>query len=737
MVDDERHVAAGYAPAGAVLPLHGERPAVGASAFSTILSDILGVTGTIAKSVGGARHSGDAVAGRATGAIASPPGRNSGPAGRQVGRNPGDDSPDPTPTPPSQGAPDNPGLERSRQEMAIAFQPILRSFLLPIAIFYLLVIIPDFLWSPFVGASLMSLQAVGTAVAALLCHRLLGRRQVGFSGLELIGASILLLIYANCCKLLVMDFAPPNLTYFLILFILTGAIAISIRLIITLCSLALVTMLGAAHAMGGNTLAYYAFASLAAAVAAAGTAISTRRAVLGVLRARMTADHLRHEAEKRVGCDPLTGLPNRRGFGAVLAEAAGHGANLHVAVIGLERFALVKDLYGYTLGDALVLEASRRILSCCRPGDRLVRLATAEFALVIPRPLDAAALEGLGRCICEALLAPFDLSGTSVSVTASIGFSHYPTDAENPVRVYEQASHALYRAKRSARGGVVIFSPEHERERRRIVELEEAIRSADFDREISVAFQPQYDMATGRTDGFEALARWQSPVLGAVSPAEFVSVAERAGLMEQLTATVLRKALAEASSWPADIGLSVNLSALDLMSRASMENIVSAVENGPVAASQLIFEITETVMMRDFLGVRDVLFRLAGLGCRIALDDFGSGYSSFAYIHRFPLHRVKTDRSFVLRLQDEAEIGRGILKTIADLCANLGVECLAEGVETERDLRLVEEAGVKRIQGYYFGRPMRAAEIPAYLKAESSVGEAAIPAGSDASSSPA
>ncbi len=553
---------------------------------------------------------------------------------------------------------------------------------------------------------------------ALFCRHLLGRRQAGFVQLELIGALILLLIYANCCKLLAVDFAPPNLTYFLILFILTAAIAISIRLIVTLCSLALVTTLAAAWAMAGNTFAYYAFASLAAAVAAAGTAISTRRSVLGVLRARMTADHLRHEAEQRAIRDPLTGLPNRDGFAAVLAEAAGHGADLHVAAIGLERFALVKDLYGYTLGDALVLEASRRILACSRPGDRVVRLATAEFALVIPRPLDPAALEELGRSICEALHAPFDLSGTSVSVTASIGFSHDPADAGNPVRVYEQASHALYRAKRSARGGVVIFSPEHERERRRIVELEQAIRNADFDREISVVFQPQYDLATGRTDGFEALARWQSPVLGAVSPAEFVSVAERAGLMEQLTAAVLRKALTEAASWPEHIGLSVNLSALDLMSRTSMENIIRAVESGTIAADRLIFEITETVMMRDFLHVRDVLFRLAGLGCRIALDDFGSGYSSFAYIHRFPLHRVKTDRSFVLRLQDEEEIGRGILKTIADLCTSLGVECLAEGVETERELRLVEEAGVKRIQGYHFGRPMRAAEIPAYLSAE-------------------
>jgi diguanylate cyclase (GGDEF)-like protein len=607
---------------------------------------------------------------------------------------------------------------RSRHEMASVFQPVLRSFMLPIAVFYVVVIVPDFLWSPFATALAMSIQALGTAAVALLCHRHLRRRDVGFGALELIGGLILVLIYANCCKLLAVDFKPPNLTYFLILLIVTAAIAISIRLIVAICTLALVTMLAAAYAMGLETLTYYAFASLAAAVAAAGTAISTRMAVLGALRARATAEHLRHNAEEQAGCDPLTGLPNRLRFAAILHEAAGDGTNLHVAAVGLERFALVKDLYGYSLGDALVLEASRRILSCCAPEDKLVRLATAEFALVIPRPLDAQALSRLGRSICDVLHAPFDLSGTSVSVTASIGFSHYPTDAENPLRVYEQASHALYRAKRSARGGMVVFSPEHERERRRIVELEQAIRNADFDREISVVFQPQYDMTGGRTDGFEALARWQSPVLGAVSPAEFVSVAERAGLMEQLTAAVLRKALAEAVAWPDHIGLSVNLSALDLMSRSSMDNIVKAVESGTIAAHRLVFEITETVMMRDFLHVRDVLFKLADLGCRIALDDFGSGYSSFAYIHRFPLHRVKTDRSFVLRLKDEEEIGRGILKTIADLCANLGVECLAEGVETERDLRLVEEAGVRRIQGYYFGRPMQASEIPGYLASE-------------------
>lgn len=469
--------------------------------------------------------------------------------------------------------------------------------------------------------------------------------------------------------------------------------------------------------MAGNTFAYYAFASLAAAVAAAGTAISTRRSVLGVLRARMTADHLRHEAEQRAIRDPLTGLrtgmvlppfsPRRQAMAQISMSprsglSASPSSRISTAIPWATRW--------FWKPPAASSPALGRATGWCGWQPPNSRSSS--------RALDPAALEELGRSICEALHAPFDLSGTSVSVTASIGFSHDPADAGNPVRVYEQASHALYRAKRSARGGVVIFSPEHERERRRIVELEQAIRNADFDREISVVFQPQYDLATGRTDGFEALARWQSPVLGAVSPAEFVSVAERAGLMEQLTAAVLRKALTEAASWPEHIGLSVNLSALDLMSRTSMENIIRAVESGTIAADRLIFEITETVMMRDFLHVRDVLFRLAGLGCRIALDDFGSGYSSFAYIHRFPLHRVKTDRSFVLRLQDEEEIGRGILKTIADLCTSLGVECLAEGVETERELRLVEEAGVKRIQGYHFGRPMRAAEIPAYLSAE-------------------
>jgi predicted signal transduction protein with EAL and GGDEF domain len=178
----------------------------------------------------------------------------------------------------------------------------------------------------------------------------------------------------------------------------------------------------------------------------------------------------------------------------------------------------------------------------------------------------------------------------------------------------------------------------------------------------------------------------------------------------RLLAVDPRFALAAAVTWPAEVSLSFNLSALDLVSNRSIGNICRIVRDSGIDPERLAFEITETVVMTDFERARDSLVVLAGMGCRIALDDFGSGYSSFAYIHRFPLHRIKTDRCFVTRLAEDDAIGHTILRAIADLSANIGVECLAEGVETQEELRTVRSAGIRYVQGYLFGKPMSAAE---------------------------
>lgn len=237
-------------------------------------------------------------------------------------------------------------------------------------------------------------------------------------------------------------------------------------------------------------------------------------------------------------------------------------------------------------------------------------------------------------------------------------------------------------------------------------------------KELYLDFQPQFDILTERTSGFEALARWASPTLGTVNPGLFIAAAERTGMIERITGILLQKAIAAALTWPPKVSLSFNLSPVDLVSPRSIANVTRIVRESGIAPERLTFEITETMVMSDFECARESLVALADMGCRIALDDFGSGYSSFAYIHRFPLHRLKTDRCFVTQLADESASGFGILLAIAELCANLGLECLAEGVETEEEMRSVRQAGVRFVQGYLYGRPMNAAAAAAHAAAQ-------------------
>ncbi|TWF54756.1 diguanylate cyclase/phosphodiesterase [Neorhizobium alkalisoli] len=613
-----------------------------------------------------------------------------------------------------------------QREVSKAFRPIVRGFMLPVVAFYTIVIIPNFLLSPLWEATRMSSLSLLTALAALVCRSLLRSPDVSFARLEAVGAAMLLLIYANCCNVVYVLFQAPNLIYFLLLFIVTAAVAVSIRLIVAISLVVLATMLAVAYAMSPEVLLTYAFASVAAALAAGGLAIMTRGAVMKTVRARLLADRLRSRAEVLADHDALTGLPNRRCFFSCIEKAIARDdapAVFHLALIDLDGFKPVNDLYGHAIGDELLVEVARRIRFACAGEDMVSRLGGDEFAIAVSRRLSLAELEMFGARICETLRQPFVLSGIRISVTGSIGIAHYPENGRDLRQIYERADHALYRAKRDRRGRTVIFSSEHEAELSGNGRIEQALRTADLDAEFSVMFQPQHDLMRARTTGFEALARWNSPILGFVGPQHFIAAAERCGLIEQLTAVLLRKALSAAAGWPEHVRLSVNLSALDLMSSRSIDDICRIVGESGFDPERLTFEITETSIMHDIEKAKTSLDILSGLGCRIALDDFGSGYSSFAYIHRLPLNRIKMDRNFVTRLSEEEKVSRDIIRAIAELCANLGVECLAEGVETESELMAVRLAGVRYIQGYYFGRPQTAADALAHLEAENGTGQ--------------
>ncbi len=616
--------------------------------------------------------------------------------------------------------------ESIRDGMARAFGPIIRGFLVPVFVFYVIIGIPHLmLRSPADAALLFSLSA-GTAAVAFFFRRSLRLKDVSFSRLELIGSVVLMLIYLNTCALLYIDFHPANLIYFLLLMMLASAVGISIRLVAGVSFITLATMLALAYALGSEAFFYYSFVSLAGAFSAIGLAILMRGAVLKAVRSRLLAERLRERAERQADFDALTGLPNRRNFFATLEQLIGGnpvpGAGVQVGIIDLDGFKPVNDLYGHAVGDDLLVEVGRRIRRACPPDYLVARLGGDEFALAVNRPFSEDGLVFLGSSICEAVRRPFVISGISISISASVGFARHPQNGRTVREIYERADHALYQAKRSTRGDVMIFSARHEAEMNDLGRIEQTLRGSDLVREFSVVFQPQFDLMQQRISGFEALARWDSPALGKVSPTLFIAAAERTGLMERITGILLEKALAAALTWPDNVSLSFNLSALDLVSSRSIDNICRIVRASSIDPQRLTFEITETAVMTDFERARDSLVVLAGMGCRIALDDFGSGYSSFGYIHRFPLHRIKTDRCFVTRLAEDDAVGHNILKAIADLSANLGLECLSEGVETEEELRTVQSAGIRYIQGYLFGKPMSTAEAGERLAGEAALG---------------
>lgn len=609
--------------------------------------------------------------------------------------------------------------EAIRDATARTFAPIIRGFLVPVIIFYLLISIPHVaLRAPGDAALLFSLSA-STAVVTFFLRKTMRLKDVSFVQLELIGSVVLMLIYLNTCAVLYVDFHPANLIYFLLLMMLASTVGISIRVVAGVSTITLATLLALAYALGRETFFYYSFVGLAGAFSAIGLAILMRGAILKAVRSRLLAEGLRERAERQADFDALSGLPNRRSYFANLEQMmAAPGASVYVGIIDLDGFKPVNDLYGHAVGDDLLVEVAARIRNACPPAYLVARLGGDEFALAIDRSLAHDTLTHLGAAICEALRRPFTISGISIAISGSIGFAHFPSNGTTAREIYERADHALYCAKRATRGDVMIFTDRHEAEMNDYGLIEQTLRNADLLKELYLDFQPQFDILTQRTSGFEALARWASPTLGTVNPGLFIAAAERTGMIERITGILLQKAIAAAVTWPDKISLSFNLSPVDLVSPRSIANVTRIVRESGIAPERLTFEITETMVMSDFECARASLVTLADMGCRIALDDFGSGYSSFAYIHRFPLHRLKTDRCFVTQLADDSASGFGILLAIAELCANLGLECLAEGVETEEQMRSVQQAGVRFVQGYLYGRPMSAAAAAAHAAAQ-------------------
>ena len=411
---------------------------------------------------------------------------------------------------------------------------------------------------------------------------------------------------------------------------------------------------------------------------------------------------------KLANMDTLTNLPNRRAFfqqiESLITSHLTDGMNFAVALVDLDGFKTINDCYGHGTGDEILVEVARR-LETLPDNVFKSRLGGDEFALLIMEQCKPEELQSIGNKICTLLSNRYHLTNVDATLSASVGFACCPEAGIDRERLVENADYALIHAKQNRRGAAVIFNNDLGLEMRALGRIDQALRSADLDRELSVMLQPIVRAADGNVRSHEVLARWTSPVLGVVSPYDFIRAAERSDTIHRVTLTLFNKTLRAMEAGDIIGPVSFNLSARDIAHPETVLHIVSVVRTSSVEPQRITFEVTETAFMADFQQASDVLAMLRHLGCRVALDDFGSGYSSLSYVHRLPLDSIKIDQSFVSEIET-SETARGIVKTIVEMCRNLDLFCIVEGVETKGQVETLRELGCDAMQGYYFSKPM-------------------------------
>jgi diguanylate cyclase (GGDEF)-like protein len=432
----------------------------------------------------------------------------------------------------------------------------------------------------------------------------------------------------------------------------------------------------------------------------------------------------RHRSEAKIAFmarhDALTGLPNRvvlrERLDQVINGARDGGGQFAVHVLDLDRFKEVNDALGHPIGDALLKAVARRLRACVRDSDTLARLGGDELCIIQAVADPTADPAALAKRVIEVLSEPFDLQEHHVTVGVSIGIAVTPADGSDADTLIRSADLALYRAKSDGRGRFCFF--EHEMDlrmqTRRI--LERDLRNALIANEFELHYQPLFSLEREAICGCEALLRWNHRTRGMLSPGDFIPLVEETGLIIPIGEWVLRRACAEAATWPHDIKVAVNLSPAQFKCKTLVEAIVAALAASGLNPQRLELEITETVMLEDTDGAFATLQRLRNLGVRIALDDFGTGYSSLSNLRKFSFDKIKIDRSFVGDLGQADVDALAVVRSMVQLGASLGIATTAEGVETREQLDQLRAEGCTEIQGHYFSPARSASEIAKLLR---------------------
>ncbi|MFL6626890.1 MAG: putative bifunctional diguanylate cyclase/phosphodiesterase [Vitreoscilla sp.] len=421
--------------------------------------------------------------------------------------------------------------------------------------------------------------------------------------------------------------------------------------------------------------------------------------------------------------DALTGLPNRSlardrfEQAAAIARRGGHGVAM--LYLDLDNFKNVNDTLGHGSGDTLLRQVSDRLSALLRTADTVARLGGDEFLLLVPEVADADAVGDIADKVVAGLTVPFDVIGMEIFSGCSLGVTMFPADGEDFDSLLKKADIAMYRAKESGRNAYRFWDGEMNASVVEHVELLSAMRAALAHRAFTLSYQPQFDLRTGRLIGAEALIRWRHPEKGPISPARFIPLAERSGLIVPIGDWVLQEACAQAQRWRAagwtDLTISVNVSPVQFRRGSVETSVAQALADSGLPSVNLELELTESLLIQDSLQLAESLASLRRMGVRFAIDDFGTGYSNLAYLKRFEVERLKIDQTFVRRLTDDVQ-DQAIVRAIVQMASSLNLFTVAEGVEDGATLALLGDLGCQQGQGFHWSPAVPAVEFEAFLR---------------------
>ncbi len=613
------------------------------------------------------------------------------------------------------------------------YRPILRGYFGAFALYYFAMFPTHLLY--FTGFERVQMGSLSVIAGSIGLYGFLKlRRPTLPDWTEAVFIAMNISVVCNVIAALTINFQPAKLTYFIMMVMVFGLASVNLRQSLLSIGLAMLAMLYFLPRVDAGTYLVFGFLTFAAALASLSIAYLLRRSITDIAEAKLQAQSQLEEArivgqdlrEKSLS-DSLTKLPNRRAFFSALRKAMANlsdaseaeeteTASSWLILVDLDGFKAVNDIHGHLTGDALLQEVAQRLNMCTGVNAHVCRMGGDEFSVL----LTSEQTEDGTRTRCEswltALSRPYVIDGRHVQISASIGCKQLEPGKSSRAQI-SQADYALMVAKKQGKNRVVIFNDDHALQAEARHEVERALRKADLAAEIALVFQPQFDLSSEQIVRAEALARWDSPIIGKIEPQRFIRIAEESGLITGITLTVAEKAFAALRRWKDPLPISINLSSFDLMSDPTIDQLIGLAKYHAIDPSMIEFEVTETAMMADFDKANANLRKLTATGFTIALDDFGTGYSNFSYLRALPIQKLKVDRSFLDNPGDP--LTSKILNSLAGMSRVLGLTCLIEGVEDELDLLIAKRSGVDLIQGYYFGQPMGEDELHALRQARS------------------